>query len=90
MVIGASNNIEPSRYRWEAVPDGSGSVQRRGNGTENLVGLRKENPKGQYDFHILVKTELHQPTSFASLKNQLILGLLKQRFQHPNIACEAL
>jgi hypothetical protein len=55
-----------------------------------LVGLKKENAKGQYDFHILVKTELHQSTSLASFKKRLILGLLEQRFQHPNIACRAL
>jgi hypothetical protein len=90
MDIGVSKKIEPVHYRWEAVLDASGSVQRRGNGTENWVGLRKENAKGQYDLHILIKTELHQSTSLAALKNRLIPGLLKQRFQHPNIACKAL
>jgi hypothetical protein len=90
MAISVSKNVEPSKYRWEPVSDASGSVQRRGNGTENLVGLQKENAKGQYDFHILVKTELYQSTSLASLKKRLIPGLMKQRFQHPNIACRAL
>jgi hypothetical protein len=90
MTIGVSKNVEPSKYRWEPVSDTSGSVQRRGNGTQNLVGLQKENAKGQYDFHILVKTELHQSTSLVSLKKRLVPGLLKQRFQHPDIACRAL
>ncbi|KAI4723536.1 15-O-acetyltransferase Tri3 [Aureobasidium sp. EXF-10727] len=90
MAIGVSKNVEPAIYRWQTVPDASGSVQRRGNGAENWVGLRKENTKGQYDLHILVKASLHQPTSLASLKSRLVLGLLEQRYQYPNIACKAL
>ncbi|THY33589.1 15-O-acetyltransferase Tri3 [Aureobasidium pullulans] len=89
MAIIQSKNVDPVKYRWQALSDGSASVQRRGNGTENWVGLRRENAQGQYDLHILVKTELHKPTSLASLKERLVNGLLKQRFEHPNIACKA-
>ncbi|KAH0365230.1 putative trichothecene 15-O-acetyltransferase, partial [Aureobasidium melanogenum] len=90
MTIIQSKKVGPAKYRWHEVGDTASSVQRRGNGTENWVGLRKENARGQYDCYILVKATLQHSLSLASLKQKLVHGLLKERFEHPNIACHAL
>ncbi|THZ20851.1 15-O-acetyltransferase Tri3 [Aureobasidium pullulans] len=92
MPIVNAKTVEPAKYRWQQVKDATStapSLQRRGNGTENWVGLRKENARGQYDFHILVKARTHRPFTLVSLERQLVHGLLRQRFEHPDIACEA-
>ena len=89
MAIIDSKRVESARYRWHKVNDTANSVQRRGNGTENWVGLRKENARGQYDCHIAVKATLQHPLTLASIKRRLVNGLLKERFEHPNIACKA-
>ncbi|KEQ64524.1 putative trichothecene 15-O-acetyltransferase [Aureobasidium melanogenum CBS 110374] len=89
MAIIESKKVEPAKYRWHKVGDTANSVQRRGNGTENWVGLRKENARGQYDCYILVKATLQHSLSLASLKQKLVYGLLKERFEHPNVACKA-
>lgn len=89
MAIIRSKEIEPAKYRWHKVQDTSGSVQRRGNGTENWVGLCKENARGQYDLHILVKATIQHPLTLATLKQRLVHGLIKERFEHPDIACKA-
>ncbi|KAK6006544.1 hypothetical protein QM012_006954 [Aureobasidium pullulans] len=89
MAIIESKKVDPVKYRWNQVHNAAGSVQRRGNGTENWVGLRKENARGQYDCHILVKATLQHSLTLDSLKQQLVHGVLKERFEHPNIACIA-
>ncbi|KAI4755621.1 15-O-acetyltransferase Tri3 [Aureobasidium sp. EXF-3400] len=89
MAIIESKTVEPAKYRWHKVHDATGSVQRRGNGTENWVGLRKENARGQYDCYILLKATIQHPFTLTSLKQRLVHGLLKERFERPNIACKA-
>ncbi|KAG9565254.1 putative trichothecene 15-O-acetyltransferase, partial [Aureobasidium melanogenum] len=89
MAIIDSKKVEPAKYRWQEVRDAAGSVQRRGNGTENWVGLRKENARGQYDCYILLKANIQSLLTLTSLKQRLVHGLLKERFEHPNIACKA-
>lgn len=89
MAIIESRKVEPAKYRWHKVGDTANSVQRRGNGTENWVGLRKENARGQYDCYILVKATLQHSLTLASLEQKLVYGLLKERFEHPNVACKA-
>ncbi|KAG9837839.1 putative trichothecene 15-O-acetyltransferase, partial [Aureobasidium melanogenum] len=89
MAIIDSKKVEPTKYRWHKIHDTADSVQRRGNGTENWVGLRKENARGQYDCHILLNATTQHPLTLVSLKQRLVHGLLKQRFEHPNIACKA-
>ncbi|KAG9652317.1 putative trichothecene 15-O-acetyltransferase, partial [Aureobasidium melanogenum] len=57
MAIIDPKTVEPARYRWHKIRNTAGSVQRRGNGTENWVGLRKENARGQYDYIDTLITE---------------------------------
>ncbi|KAI5198653.1 15-O-acetyltransferase Tri3 [Aureobasidium subglaciale] len=92
MPIITSKTIEPAKYHWNTVndtPHTTPPVQRRGNGKENWVGLSKPNARGQYDCHISIITTLHQSLSLTSLKQRFVNGLLKQRFEPPDIASQA-
>ena len=85
--------LVPAQYRWGKSETEPHCSQRRGCGSENLLGIQKANVRGQYDFHLLITLRALDSlgslgVSLAALKNGLVDALLKSRFQHPEIACD--
>jgi len=66
-------------------------VQRLANGTEALVGIKRENAKGQYDNYLNTTLRIGNISSLclAGLKENLAAALIHLRFQHPEVACTA-
>jgi hypothetical protein len=82
--------LEPATFRWHPSPTDSHTTQRLAIGTEQWVGIKHENAKGQYDNYL--NTTLHLDVSglsLARLRSQLAAALVHLRFTHPEVASTA-
>ena len=82
--------LKPATFRWHSSPGDSHITQRLAIGTEQWVGIKHENAKGQYDNYL--NTTLHLDVSGVSLTRfsiQLAAALVSLRFSHPEVASTA-
>ena len=82
--------LKPATYRWHSSPTDSNTIQRLAIGTEQWVGIKHENAKGQYENYL--NTTLQLDVSGLSLRRlsiQLAAALLHLRFSHPEVAATA-
>ncbi|KNG52745.1 15-o-acetyltransferase [Stemphylium lycopersici] len=87
--------LVPETYRWHKSATHPQTVQRRAIGTEQWVGIKDENYKGQYDNFVnaTLKVQREQDTislSLASLKSAIAAALVELRFEHPESAGTAI
>lgn len=86
--------LVPTTYRWHKSTTHPRTIQRRAIGTEQWVGIRDQNHKGQYDNFLNATLEVQdQDTislSLASLKSAIAAALLELRFEHPESAGTAI
>ena len=82
--------LKPAMYRWHSSPTDSHTIQRLAVGTEQWVGIKHENFKGQYGNYL--NTTLQLDVSGFSLRLlgvQLAAALVHLRFFHPEVASTA-
>nr|ALV66156.1 acetyltransferase [Trichoderma brevicompactum] len=84
--------LSPENHRWEKSKVYPRVLQRRGIGSEAIVGLERSNRRGQYDLYLLATLRTAHvstptPISLSYLKEKLELALLVMRFEHPECAC---
>nr|G0KYB1.1 RecName: Full=Trichothecene O-acetyltransferase TRI3; AltName: Full=Trichothecene biosynthesis cluster protein 3 [Trichoderma arundinaceum]CAY87361.1 putative trichothecene 15-O-acetyltransferase [Trichoderma arundinaceum] len=84
--------LSPEKHRWEKSNVDPRVLQRRGIGSEAIVGMERSNRRGQYDLYLLATlrtahVSTSTPLSLLYLKEKLELALLVMRFEHPECAC---
>ena len=82
--------LKPATFRWHSSPADSHTIQRLAIGTEQWVGIKHENAKGQYENYL--NTTLQLDVSGSSLRRlsiHLAAALVHLRFSHPEIASTA-
>lgn len=81
--------LEPPKYRWTISPT-DGSARRLAIGTEQWVGIKHENAKGQYDNYMSTTLKLNSPAlNLEGLRRYVISALIHLRYQHPEVAATA-
>ena len=82
--------LEPATFRWHSSPADSRTTQRLAIGTEQWVGIKHENAKGQYDNYLNTTLQVDvSGLSLMHLKIQLAAALVHLRFSHPEVASTA-
>lgn len=82
--------LEPAKFRWHPSPTDSRTVQRLGIGTEQWVGIKHENARGQYDNYLNTAVQLEKSgLSLAQLSSQLVTAMIHLRFTHPEVVATA-
>jgi len=81
--------LDPVKHRWTISPIDK-SARRLAIGTEQWVGIKHENAKGQYDNYLSTTLMLSSPVlSLEDLHRYVVSALIHLRYQHPEIAATA-
>ncbi len=82
--------LKPATFRWHSSPADLHTTQRLGVGTEQWVGIKHENSKGQYDNYLNTTLQVDvSGLSLARLSSHLAAALVHIRFVHPEVASTA-
>ena len=82
--------LKPAMFRWHPSPADSHTTQRLAIGTEQWVGIKHENAKGQYDNYLNTTLLLDvSGLSLGRLSSQLAAAMVHLRFKHPEVASTA-
>ena len=82
--------LKPATFRWHPSPADSLTTQRLAIGTEQWVGIKHTNVKGQYDNYVNTTLQLDVAgLSLTRLSTQLTAALVHLRFSHPEVASTA-
>lgn len=83
-------HLEPAKYRW-TISSTDKSARRVAVGTEQLVGIKHANAKGQYDIYVSTTLDLSLPgLSLEDLHGYVSSALIHIRYQHPEVAATAI
>lgn len=81
--------LEPAKYRW-IISAADKSARRLAIGTEQWVGIKHENEKGQYDNYLSTTLRLSSSgPSLEDLHRYVASALIHLRYQHPEVAATA-
>ena len=82
--------LKPAAFRWHSSPTDPNTIQRLAIGTEQWVGIKHENAKGQYENYLNTTLQLDiSGLSLRRLSIQLAAALVHLRFSHPEVAATA-